>query len=162
MNIDKVAKDLEGAFDTEEVSEEKTFSINDLVALLNEDLKLEYAAAIQYYNHAAMIKGSAYQYIANEIQTHGDEEIGHAKKLVDIINFYGGNPAVSIGETKVADDNDAMLVLDLESESIAIARYTQRIEQAEELCAFAVVKILQDIITDEQSHALEVTTALGM
>ena len=33
-------------------------SIKDLIKLLNRDLELEYSAAIQYINHAAVMKGA--------------------------------------------------------------------------------------------------------
>ena len=43
-------------------------SIEELIKLLNCDLELEYAAAIQYINHAAVMKGAAYGDIIKEIK----------------------------------------------------------------------------------------------
>ena len=141
--------------------ERSSINLGDIVALLNEDLKLEYAAAIQYFNHAAMLRRAEVMHIASVIKGHGDEEIGHAQILCDLINYYGGSPAVEIGETKTSPDNMSMLRQDLDAELNAINRYTDRIEQAQELNLFPVVKALLSIISDEQDHALEVKTALG-
>jgi bacterioferritin len=137
-------------------------TIQDLIDLLNKDLALEYSAAIQYYQHSAVMKSAAYIAIANDLRAHADEEIGHAKILNDFINFLGGVPAVDVGPIKTADDNDAMLTINLGSERNTIERYTERIEQATELKIFALVDKLQGIISDEQDHALAVMTALGM
>jgi bacterioferritin len=128
---------------------------------LNADLSLEYAAAIQYYNHSAVLRGAAYIAIANDLRSHADEEIGHAKTLADFINYLGGSPALSSSEAKTADQNDLMLYQDLASERTAIVRYTERIQQAQELNMFPLVQKLLNIIADEQDHELAVITALG-
>lgn len=137
-------------------------TVNDLIDLLNGDLSLEYSAAIQYYQHSAVMKGAGYIAIASDMRTHADEEIGHAKTLNDFINYLGGVPAVEVGEIRLADDNDSMLALNLESERSATVRYTERIQQATELQLFALVEKLQSIIADEQDHELALMTALGM
>ena len=137
-------------------------SKNNLIDLLNEDLKLEYAAMIQYVNHSAIMKNAAYLKIAEETRKHADEEFGHAKTIADYINYLGGEPTIEIGAVHIADDNSAMLQLDLEAERTAIARYTIRITQAEELHEFALKQKLLEIIAEEQEHALDFMTALGI
>ena len=47
-----------------------------LVELLNMDLELEYSAAIQYINHAAVMTGAAYGDIIKELKIH---DIPHLK-----------------------------------------------------------------------------------
>lgn len=136
--------------------------INLLVDALNKDLEFEYAAAIQYVNHSAMLKTAPYLHIAEELRKHADEEFGHAKILADLINYYGGIPSVGIEAVKTSDDNDGMLRLNLESEQTAISRYTERIKQATEADEFALVEKLQGIIADEQEHKLDLMTALGV
>ena len=58
-----------------------------LIDLLNMDLELEYAAAIQYINHAAVMTGAAYGDITKELKIHANEEISHAMILSDQINY---------------------------------------------------------------------------
>jgi len=58
-------------------------TLERLTDLLNIDLELEYSAAIQYINHAAVMTGAAYGDIIKELKVHANEEIGHAMVLSD-------------------------------------------------------------------------------
>ena len=113
-------------------------TIKKLVELLNKDLMLEYSAAIQYIQHAAVLTGAEYGDIIKEIKIHANEEIQHAIILADQIDFLGGVPTVEVGEIKTSSDNVKMLEQDLEGEEDAIRRYKIRIEQAEQLKEFAL------------------------
>ena len=132
-----------------------------LVELLNHDLELEYSAAIQYINHAAVMTGAAYGDIIKELKVHANEEIQHAMILSDQIDFLGGAPTVDVGEVKTSRENQTMLKQDLEGEEDAIRRYKVRIEQAEELKEFALAHQLRNILATEQEHAMDLKQALG-
>lgn len=45
-----------------------------LIDLLNKDLELEYSAAIQYINHAAVMTGAEYGDIIKELKIHTNKE----------------------------------------------------------------------------------------
>ena len=132
-----------------------------LISLLNMDLELEYAAAIQYINHAAVMTGAAYGDIIKQLKIHANEEIQHAMTLADQIDFLEGSPSVSVGEIKTSDNNDEMLQQDLDGEEGAITRYKMRIEQAEYLKEFALAQQLRNILAVEQEHAMDLKQALG-
>ena len=132
-----------------------------LVELLNRDLMLEYSAAIQYIQHAAVLTGAEYGDIIKEIKIHANEEIQHAIILADQIDFLDGIPTVKVGEIKTSSDNVKMLEQDLEGEEDAIRRYKIRIEQAEQLKEFALAQQLRTILAVEQEHAMDLTQALG-
>jgi bacterioferritin len=136
-------------------------SIKDLIKLLNRDLELEYAAAIQYINHAAIMKGAAYGDIIKEIKIHATEEIQHAMLLSDQIDFLGGQPTIQVGSILTSEDNQVMLQQDLDGEEDAILRYKIRIELAESLKEFALSQHLRAILTMEQEHAMDLKQALG-
>jgi bacterioferritin len=136
-------------------------SIKDLIKLLNHDLKLEYSAAIQYINHAAVMKGAAYGDIIKEIKLHATEEIQHAMILSDQIDFLGGTPSIMVGNILTSVDNLEMLRQDLDGEEDAIQRYKIRIEQAEGLKEFALSQHLRTILAMEQEHAMDLKQALG-
>src|SRR3989304_4851996 len=104
-----------------------------LIELLNKDLELEYSAAIQYINHAAVMTGAAYGDIIKELKIHANEEVQHAVILADQIDYLGGSPSVNVGPIHTSNDNDTMLEQDLEGEEDAIKRYKVRVEQAEQL-----------------------------
>lgn len=132
-----------------------------LIELLNLDLTLEYSAAIQYIQHAAVMTGAQFGDIIKELRIHANEEIAHAITLADQISFLGGVPTIEIGEIKISDDNIVMLKQDLEGEEDAIKRYKVRIEQAEELKEFALAQQLRNILAMEQEHAMDLYQALG-
>ncbi len=132
-----------------------------LIELLNNDLELEYSAAIQYINHSAVMRGAAYGDIIKELKVHANEEIQHAMTLADQIDFLGGKPSVNVGNILTSESNDEMLEQDLAGEEDAIKRYKARIEQAEELKEFAFAQQLRNILAMEQEHAMDLRQALG-
>jgi len=136
-------------------------NMEKLTELLNLDLTLEYAAAIQYIQHAAVMTEAQFGDIIKELRIHANEEIAHAITLADKISFLGGVPTIEVGEIKTSDDNIAMLKQDLEGEEDAIRRYKVRIEQAEELKEFALAQQLRNILATEQEHAMDLYQALG-
>ncbi len=138
-----------------------TVTMEKLLDLLNMDLELEYSAAIQYINHAAVMTGAAYGDIIKELKIHTNEEVQHAMILADQIDYLGGSPSVRVGEIFTSKDNDQMLQQDLDGEDGAIKRYKLRIEQAEQLKEFALAQQLRNILATEQEHAMDLKQALG-
>ncbi|MHC4396385.1 MAG: ferritin-like domain-containing protein [Planctomycetota bacterium] len=136
-------------------------TIEKLIDLLNMDLELEYSAAIQYINHAAVMTGAAYGDVIKELKIHANEEIGHAMILADQIDYFGGDPSVNVGKILTSQDNGEMLRQDLDGEEGAIKRYKVRIEQAEQLKEFALAQQLRNILAVEQEHAMDLKQALG-
>jgi len=132
-----------------------------LIELLNKDLELEYSAAIQYINHAAVMTGAAYGDIIKELKIHANEEVQHAMVLADQIDYLSGSPSVEVGEIHTSKDNDEMLQQDLDGEEDAIKRYKVRVEQAEQLKEFALAQQLRNILATEQEHAMDLRQALG-
>ncbi len=133
----------------------------ELIKLLNKDLELEYSAAIQYINHAAVMTGAQYGDIIKELKVHANEEIAHALVLADQIAYLGGMPSVDVGNIEVDKDNIKMLEQDLAGEEDAIARYKVRVQQAEELQEYALSQQLRNILAMEQEHAMDLESALG-
>ncbi|MBT4516828.1 MAG: ferritin-like domain-containing protein [Candidatus Komeilibacteria bacterium] len=132
-----------------------------LIELLNRDLELEYSAAIQYINHAAVMTGAQYGDIIKELKIHANEEIAHALVLADQITYLGGLPSVDVGKIYVDANNETMLEQDLAGEEDAIKRYKERVGQAEELQEYALSQQLRTILAQEQEHAMDLESALG-
>jgi bacterioferritin len=136
-------------------------TLDDLVRILNEDLKLEYSAGIQYIQHAAVMTGAMYGDIIKELNVHATEEFGHAVVLAGQISFLGGVPTAEVGEIHTSSDNVEMLEQDLAGELDAIKRYKLRIDQAEQLKEYALAGQLRTILAMEQEHAMDLMQALG-
>lgn len=134
----------------------------ELVDLLNEDLALEYSAAIQYIQHAATITGPEYQTVEAELLVHVTEEINHANMLAEQIDYLGGVPTMEVAERHTDKESKKMLVHDLAGERLAIKRYTERIGQAQELHLYGLEQVLKTILSQEEEHERDILNALGM
>jgi bacterioferritin len=132
-----------------------------LITLLNKDLGLEYTAIVQYTQHQGTLKGAMYQSIQKELIIHAQEELAHATILAAQIDYLGGVPTVNMPPAMTSGDNVTMLKQDLKGENDAIARYSQRIKQAEELNLYHLAQQLRNILAMEQEHAMDLEQALG-
>jgi len=133
----------------------------ELLALLNKDLGLEYTAMVQYTQHQGTLKGAMYQTLQKELIIHAQEELAHATILVAQIDYLGGVPTVNVPPAKISADSVTMLKQDLAGENDAIARYSKRIRQAEELDLYHLAQQLRTILAVEQEHAMDLEQALG-
>ncbi len=135
-------------------------SKENLLAELNKDLEWEYAAAIQYVQHAAVITGAKYESISKELLVHAQEELQHATMLAEQIDFLGGTPTVDVERRDISEDSLEMLKQDLWGEDNAIDRYKERIAQAEELREYGLRRVVEDILIQEEEHKRDLTTAI--
>jgi len=134
--------------------------MNELLKELNKDLELEYAAAIQYVQHASVMSGAEYDSIIKELLMHSQEEMQHAVSLSDQIDFLGGTPTVDVEKRAVSDQSLTMLKQDLAGEDNAILRYRQRIGQAEALQQYGLRRALEDILIQEEEHKRDLLTVI--
>lgn len=123
-----------------------------LLKELNKDLEWEYSAAIQYVQHAAVMTGAQYESIQKELIIHSQEEMAHALMLSEQIDFLGGVPTVDVEKRAVSKKALEMLKQDLAGEELAISRYKDRIQQAEQLKEYGLRRILEDILIQEEEH----------
>jgi bacterioferritin len=133
-----------------------------MIELLNEDLAREYQAIIAYVNYSQVIKGAQYMDIAKELEKHAGEELEHALKVANQIDYLGGMPTVVPKPVKTSEKAEEMLRFDLENERVTIANYRTRIRQADAMGEFALSEVLREIIVQEQEHLMDLATALGI
>jgi len=134
---------------------------DNLIKELNKDLEWEYAAAIQYVQHASVITGAQYESIQKELIIHSQEEMQHAVMLSEQIDFLGGIATIDVEVRKISKDNFEMLKQDLAGEEDAIRRYKERIAQAESLKEYGLRRILEDILIQEEEHRRDLLMAIG-
>ncbi|MBA3833395.1 MAG: ferritin-like domain-containing protein [Chthoniobacterales bacterium] len=143
--------------------EEKTkITRQQMVDLLNEDLAREYQAIIAYVIYSQTLKGAEYGHIAQEIEKHAAEELGHALLVAKQIDYFNGEPVSKPKEVKVSDKPKQMLRFDLENEKQTLINYRQRIRQADAMGEFALGEALRKIIAQEQDHLQDLADALGI
>lgn len=133
-----------------------------LIDGLNEDLSREYQAIISYVNYSQVLKGAAYMNIADELAVHAREELAHALKISNHIDYLGGMPSVTPKPVKTSEKAEEMLRFDLANEKETIRQYRRRVRQADELNEFAIAESLRDILIEEQDHLIALATALGI
>lgn len=127
-------------------------TLEKLLKALNKDLEWEYAAAIQYVQHAAVLTGAKYESIQKELLVHAQEEMQHATMLSEQIDYLGGVPTVDVEKREVSSDSLEMLRQDLRGEQHAIDSYKKRIAQAEALREYGLRRVLEDILIQEEEH----------
>ncbi len=136
-------------------------TMKKLLAELNKDLEWEYAAAVQYVQHAATINGAQFDSIQKELLIHAQEELQHAVMLSEQIDFLGGVPTVDVEKCEISSDSLEMLKFDLSGEENAIKRYKERIGQAEALKEYGLRRVLEDILIQEEEHKRDIANALS-
>ena len=133
-----------------------------LIEALNEDLCREYQAIIAYVNYSQVLKGPSYMKIAEELAIHANEELAHALKISNYVDYLGGMPSVTPKPVKTSKNAVDMLKFDLANERETIRNYRRRVKQADELNEFAISEGLRAILVEEQDHLIALATALGV
>ena len=133
-----------------------------MIELLNDDLSREYQAIIAYVVYSQVIKGAQYMNIADQLEEHAAQELDHALKLSNQIDYLGGMPNATPKPVKLTEDTQEMLRADLENEKTTIANYRTRVRQADAMGEFALSETLREILVQEQDHLIDLATALGI
>src|SRR4051812_48413437 len=104
-----------------------------LIELLNEDLAREYQAVIAYVVYSQVLKGAQYMAIAQELEKHAGEELGHALLIAKQIDYLGGMPTVAPKPVRTSEKAEDMLRFDLDAENETVKNYRERVRQCEAL-----------------------------
>jgi bacterioferritin len=132
-----------------------------LAELLNEDLSREYQAIIAYVVYSQVLKGPEFMSIAEQLETHAQQELKHALILSRQIDYLGKMPAVTPKPVRTSENAREMLRFDLDNENETIRNYRQRVRQCEAIGEFAMAEQIRQILVDEQDHQIDLATALG-
>jgi bacterioferritin len=133
-------------------------SREQLIAFLNEDLAREYQAIIGYVVYSQVLKGAS---IAQELEKHALEELGHALIIAKQIDYLGGMPTVNPKPVRTSEKAEEMLQFDLDNENQTIRNYRERVRQCEALGEYAMAEHIRTILVNEQEHQIDLATALG-
>jgi bacterioferritin len=141
---------------------QQAVSRDRLAALLNEDLSREYQAIISYVVYSQVLKGAEYMSIADQLETHAQQELKHALIISRQIDYLGKMPSVTPKPVRTSEKAKDMLRFDLENENETIRNYRERVRQCEALGEFAMAEQIRQILVDEQDHQIDLATALGV
>ena len=126
-----------------------------LIEKLNQDLSGELGAIIQYLTYAAKVTGPFRPQLSAFFLAELPDEQMHAQYLANKIVALGGEPATSPRRVPQASTNREMVQAVLTAERQAVADYTQRAKQAEELGDKGMAVQLEDMVRDETGHSEE-------
>jgi bacterioferritin len=140
----------------------------EIIQLLNGALATELVCVLRYRRHHFTATSMASARIAEEFLVHANEELGHADRLARRIVQLGGEPDLSpdtlTSRSHAAYDGSVqlkdMIRSNLVAERVAIETYGQMITLLGQRDP-ATRRLLEEILTDEQAHAEELTTWLS-
>ena len=145
---------------------------SQLLKMLNEALKLEHAAALQYLAHAELISGLDSGPIIEQLKDTAKDEQGHAEVLRGLIGDYlQAEPTMDIApthkaagisdilQTNIADEKNAVDVY----KKILVAIYALKASNTPELnyIYWTFEHAIRHIIMEEEQHIAELTKLLG-
>jgi len=124
-----------------------------ILKTLNELLKDELTAIVQYVVHAEMCADWGYERLHEAIEKRSRQEMKHAESLIERIIFLEGTPIVSqVGDVHVGPDVQTQLQSDLNAEMGAIQAYNKAIQLAMDLNDSVTRDLLESIAKDEDDH----------
>ena len=120
---------------------------NEVIAMLNQDIRGEHAAIVQYLRHAyAMEEGE----LACEIEAIARDEMRHLDWLSETVAELGGDPTLERGDMTLGGDSITQwMERNVGLEQDAIALYEQHIAVIEDP---KIRRLLRRIVSDEAAH----------
>jgi bacterioferritin (cytochrome b1) len=110
-----------------EPQEEETLDVEEAIRRLNAALVLQYRSALQYSLVSASLVGIPAQSVANLLIGYGDEELADARRLIEKIVSFEGEPTTEVAELRHHDQVEDALDWLIEAETEAIETLQQAI-----------------------------------
>jgi bacterioferritin len=124
----------------------------DIIAMLNEDIKGEHGAIIQYLRHAYAMGEIG---VAFEIEAISREEMYHLKWLSELVAELGGRPTIERAGLDLAGWGPPdWMYRDTILEQEAIDLYLKHISLIDDP---KIVRLLERIVSDERAHKADFT-----
>jgi bacterioferritin len=135
---------------------------NRIIDALNKDREDELSAIVQYMKHKYEMQGIESPEISDLAKDIAKEEMKHAEKLGERINYLGGIPTKNVSPIVEGGDLRKMVEDDLAKENGAIKQYKEHIKLAAEEGDPVTRLMLEEILSDEEGHADTWETTLGI
>lgn len=140
----------------------------ELIDMLNQALRLEHAARIQYLAHAEQITGLNAEAIIGRLRELASDEAKHEEKFRTLIASYlGGIPCMEIATTHPGENIKAILDINLHDEKSALDFYRiiyKKIIDNKDQFPYEFETLeheIRHVILDEQEHIVELKTLIG-
>ncbi|MBL8293308.1 MAG: bacterioferritin [Bryobacterales bacterium] len=125
-----------------------------VIQQLNEALKAELTAIVQYIVHAEMCHNWGYKRFGNYIKKQAIDEMKHAEGLIERILFLDGTPKVDVMPTpKIGANVKAQIENDLAGELDAVKQYNAAVAVCSEAGDNGTRELFERMVTDEEEHS---------
>ncbi len=131
-------------------------TVDQIVELLNQDLRNEYKHHRFYLHCSFVLRGFDRLHFGSWLKGQSDEELGHVKIFADKIVALGGQPTVEANDfpTNLTDSDD-ILKYALTMEQEVVTNYHVRLKQAHDLYEetgqhYDLVLLYEEQIEDSQ------------
>lgn len=123
-----------------------------LMELLNQAIAREIQVSVQYmWQHVLWsgVKGFA---VKNELKKVAIEEMKHAEKIAERLNYFGGIPTTKPTPIFIGTTLREMIDADRKDEEEAIALYKEILEVARQEGDDTTGHLFRQILTEEEEH----------
>lgn len=84
-------------------------SVKEMITQLNKIISAEYSEWMRWYHYALVLRGHARDTLADEFETHAEEELDHASKIALRVVALGGYPATDMVHPKTLTETDDII-----------------------------------------------------
>jgi len=135
----------------------------EVLKVLQEMLREELGAILQYIMHAEMCENWGYKRLSKQTKKEAINEMGHAEKLIERILFLEGMPNVGeLPKLNIGKDVKRQFENDLALEVGAVAAYNEAIATCRSAGDNASADFLKPILADEEEHVDYFEEQLGL
>ena len=124
----------------------------ELLELLNRAIARELAVSVQYMWHHVMAVGIKSPEIKDLLKEIAIEEMKHAEKVAERLQYLGGTPTTKPTEIRVGGTLEEMVRDNLEAEREALVLYKRIIRVAEEEGDPTTRRLFEEILAEEEDH----------
>jgi len=124
----------------------------EMIKLLNEDIQHEITASLTYLYQHATAPGLKGQTLRDILAPEIPGELQHAIQLADKVVGLGGKPDLSAPPVQAHETVVEMIRHDLKLEEQAVANYSLRAQQADELGDLGLKVVLENLAAEESDH----------
>lgn len=125
----------------------------EIIAILNESLKLELGAVNQYWLHYRMLANWGYAKLAKKEKAESMEEMVHADRIIDRIIYLEGMPNLQhVAPLMIGENIKEVLECDLKGEKIALETYAKGRDICRKAGDYVTMALFEDLLKDEEGH----------
>jgi bacterioferritin (cytochrome b1) len=129
---------------------------------LNAALELQYRSALQYSIAAASLRGLEVQAIGAKLTEFGDQELNDARRLIEKIVSFGGEPTTAVAELRYEREAEKALAWLVEGENKGVELLQEAIEPTgREGRSEALEHLLEHLILRKQEQVDFLERAIG-